>query len=357
MRRDGSQSSVWQPCINNSMPLADRSGYEVKISGNGVTALAAAALLQQQGKKCVLVTDQETQLPPTAYLTTILPEGYRKHSKSALIADGMRTAIDLAEEWIISSEMECDLVYEPGYLFSAQTSNDVPDEKLAAETAGLVTTMVKSIPVPVPFTKACRFEYQARFNPAVFCMGLTKVFTEAGGVLVDRNTADEAAIVAQHTVVLDDAATANKRNSYHLAFTLASGIYPYGIAQCHDNGSYSFQRVMKDGKEYVLASLLDVSRETDTTIAFDQLEQVIRASFNVATIDFQWMNTYCHNCETSPLQLLDHEIRYQHAEAGSTYFTMALLAAQVIADLVSDKENCFTPLFASQINHLTGSEV
>lgn len=357
MRRDGSQSSLWQPCINNSMPSADRSGYDVKISGDDVTALAAAVLLQQRGKKCVLITGPETQLPPTAYLTTILPEGYRNHPEQALIADGMRAAIDLAEKWMIASEMECDFVYEPGYLFSTETNNDILDEKLAAEAAGLVTTMVKSIPVPMHFTKACRFEYQARLNPVACCMVLAKAFTDAGGVVIDRNTIDEATIAAQHSVALNDTAAVDKRNSYHLAFTLASGVYPYGIAQCNDNGSYSFHLASKDGKEYVLASLLDVSLETDAAVAFDQLEQTIRTSFDVAAIDFQWMNTYSYSCIAGPLVILGDEIRYQHAGAGSTQFTTALLAAQVIADLVAAKENCFTTLFTTQINHLTGSEV
>ncbi|PZF73780.1 NAD(P)/FAD-dependent oxidoreductase [Taibaiella soli] len=356
MRRDGSQSSVWQPCINDFAPSANESGYEVKISGNGVIALATALSLQQQGKNCVLVTDRETQLPATAYLTTILPNGYQNKTNAALIADGMRAAIDLAEEWIISSEMECDLVYEPGYLFSAQADNDIQTEKFAAEEAGLVTTMVKSIPVPISFAKACRFEYQARLNPSAFCSGLAKAFMEAGGTIVDCNVVNYKDIPAEDSVVLDTEQT--NRNSYHLAFTLASGIYPYGVAQCGDNEFYSFQLAVKDGKEYVLASLLDVPQETDAVSAFEKLEQVIRASFNIASLDFHWINKYYYNGDPliGTFGIHNNDIRYLHASAGSSGFTTALLAAQVIADTVLGKENPFAALVAGKINHLTTSE-
>lgn len=353
MRRDGSQSSIWQPCINDFTPPANESGYQVKILGNGMIALATALLLQQEGKKCVLVTDRETQLPPTASLTTML--GYNNHPDATLMADGMRAAIDLAEEWIISNEMDCELVYEPGYLFSALANNNILAEKSAAEEAGLVTTMVKSIPVPMPFKDVCRFGYQARINPAAFCSGLSKAFSEAGGVIVDAHSVSEKNIVAEDVIILNDT-EGNRKNSYHLVFTLASGIYPYGIAQCNDEDSYSFQLAVKNGKDYVLASLLDVGQETEAALAFGQLEETVRANFNVAAIDFQWVNSYRHADALPALSIRRNEIRYQHANAGNTYFTTALLAAQVIADTVSGKENSFASLFGAEINHLMGSE-
>lgn len=347
MKREGTLMSIWQSdMIENPEPIAATNAFDFKIEGSGLIALTVALLLQQQGKNCLLLQDTiNTAQFPLDYLSTMQENGYAAFSASAgtekttALADSAREAIDLAEQWITEHNIECGFVYEPGFLYTNVKENTaaLTAEQLAAEKTGLVVTPVHSIPVPLPFENACRFEFQARLDPVQFYNGLLAAFRKAGGAVAVST--DNATTTATISITQDDINTTQK-NSCHIAFTLASGTYPYGIAESSD-GMFSFQSAKKDGQEYVIATVLHAGHET---AGLEQLETMAGKHFQVADIRYKWSVPYAASGE--PFSVKNNGANnFTVANAGRNSFTNSIIAGLVIANNITGTNGANAALF------------
>src|ERR1700744_4919141 len=83
MKRDGTLSSIWQDTTSDYVPANNWQKdkvYDVLIVGGGITGLTSALLLQDEGKKCLLVEAHNigfgTTGGTTAHLNTMLDTTY-----------------------------------------------------------------------------------------------------------------------------------------------------------------------------------------------------------------------------------------------------------------------------------------
>jgi glycine/D-amino acid oxidase-like deaminating enzyme len=340
MKRDGKRMSIWQSDLEHqSTPIDATAQFDFKIKGSGLTALTTALLLQQQGKKCLLVTDTGASHFPLAYLSTMQENGYTRlaadAAKSTLLADSARAALDLAESWVTEHSIDCGFVYEPGFLYSKNNNTALAEEQAAAEKSGLVITSVQSIPVPVPFEAACRFEFQARLHPVQFYNGLLSAFTKAGGAVTDQD--DRAAGINITTDATADLYSCN------MAFTLSEGTYPYGIAESRDE-HFAFQATKIDGQDFVIATCYGAASEAE---GFKHLEDFVSAHFKVQETGYKWSVPYA----AVPQELFSVKNTgndFSVSGLGSNAFTNSIIAGQLIADKISGRQNPAAVLFSDQ---------
>ncbi|RYY21087.1 MAG: FAD-binding oxidoreductase, partial [Chitinophagaceae bacterium] len=131
IQRDGYQVSLWQDSVlpyESSNNASNSDPYDVIIVGGGITGLSTAILLQEQGKKCLLLEAHTlcfgTTGGTTAHLNTLLDTPYttiRKNFSSdsaRLIADATAEAIQLIRNNIRRYNIECDFEEADAYLFS-----------------------------------------------------------------------------------------------------------------------------------------------------------------------------------------------------------------------------------------------
>src|SRR3989337_2333899 len=120
IKRDGTCTSLWQDSVLPYLPVNapdQYAVYDVIIAGGGITGISTALLLQQAGKKCILLEANNlcfgTTGGTTAHLNTLLDTPYSTISKNfsketaKLVAQSVKEAIDLVHQNIDTYRIDC----------------------------------------------------------------------------------------------------------------------------------------------------------------------------------------------------------------------------------------------------------
>lgn len=395
LKRDGATRSIWQVSLDSYQPVntwnKDQT-FDVLIVGGGITGLTTALLLQSQGKKCILAEAYNicfgTTGGTTAHLNTVLDNSY-DHIESdfgkdgaKLVASGTREAIDLVESLVSKYAIDADFSYEPGFLF-ATTEEEVNHlEKIvdASKRAGVVTTWIDHVPIPVPYQKACRFEFQARIHASKYVTGLAHAFEAAGGVLLQQCTVNSVensqqflADTSLGKIKADKVVYATHippginilhfrcapYRSYVQAFTLKSGTLPTGLIYDMKDPYNYYRTQLLNGKEYILAGGFDhkTGHETNTDRVFVEQEAYLRQYFDIDSIDYKWSSQYFTSADGLPYigTLPGHDNIYVGTGYSGNGITLGTLAAKIICELITNGESKYESLFKpSRIKPIAG---
>lgn len=385
MKRDSATKSIWQEGIEEHQSVNSwnkNEVYDVLIIGGGITGLTTATLLQSQGKKCILAEAHNigfgTTGGTTAHLNTVLDNTYDQ-IESDFGADGAqqvaaatREAMDLVEDLVSKYEIDCDFLYQPGYLFAEteQEAEQLEKIKKASCKAGVVVSWTDHVPTPVPYKKAIRFEMQGRIHATRYIYGLAKAYEQEGGILLQhcivKNLekkeyyeadsslgAIKAKLVVYATHIPPGINLLHFRcapyRSYATAFTVKDGKYPDGLMyDCKD--PYHYYRTQAiNGKEYIIAGGYDhkTGHEENTEQKFRELEAYLQNHYEVESFDYKWSSQYFQSADGLPyIGLLPG---YNDVYVGTGYsgngITLGSLAGKMISDLIVKCENEYAKLF------------
>ena len=395
MKRDGATRSIWQDGISeyqSSNAWNKSEVYDVLIVGGGITGLTTALLLQSHGKKCILAEAHNigfgTTGGTTAHLNTILDNSYDfiesdfGKEGAKMVASATREAIDLVEGLSTQYGIDCDFHYEPGYLYATDAKEEEHLEKIYEATvrAGVVTDWVSRIPIPVSFTKACRFEFQARIHSGNYLSGLAAAFEKEGGVLL-RQCVVNSVEKQQHFLAETSLGQIKAEKivyathippginilhfrcapyrSYAQAFTLKSGDYPQGLT--YDlKDPYNYYRIQNiNGQDYIIAGGFDhkTGHEQNTEEIFKKQESFLQGIFDIDRIDYRWSSQYFTSADGLPYigLLPGHDNIYVGTGYSGNGITLGSLAAKIICDLIHNGSNKYEDLFKpSRIKPIAG---
>ena len=191
--------SIWTNTANfpDSKLLMTNHRADVCVVGGGLGGLATAYLLQKEGKSVCLLEaytlgSGQSGLS-TAHATTALEDRYF-HLEAlhgtlgvALAAQSHQIAMDLIEHIAHQEKIDCDLERLNGYLFlDPKDSSQLLSKELSAiGRAGLNEVYAASEIPNIPFSSgpALCFPRQIQFHPLKFLAGLSRAFSEAGGMI------------------------------------------------------------------------------------------------------------------------------------------------------------------------------
>ncbi|MBA3829654.1 MAG: FAD-dependent oxidoreductase [Taibaiella sp.] len=386
MKRDGEKQSLWQHGIVDYTPVnkATDEVYDVLIVGGGITGITTALLLQSEGKRCILAEAQNlgfgTTGGTTAHINTMLDTTYAEIEKNfgedgaKLVYRGAREAMDLIEGLNDRYRIDCDFVYRTAYLYADTHKENEELEKIlnASEKAGCVSSWASGIPVPIPFTKAVRFEFQAQFHPIKYIHGLAKAYEAQGGII--RQQCAVTGIKSNDDgVVADTSAGAIRakqavyathippginilhfRNapyrSYAAAFTLKNGVYPDGLAYDMKDPYHYFRTHVIDGQQYVIGGGFDhkTGHNENTEYVFTELEAYLRKYFDIDTVAYKWSSQYYIPADGLPyIGLMPGEDKiYVATGFGGNGMTLGSLAAKVLCGLLVNRETPYADIFS-----------
>lgn len=389
MERDSITTSLWQNQMPEYQPenkhTPDGEIFDVIIVGGGITGVTTALLLQKHGKKCLLAEAHTigfgTTSGTTAHLNTMLDNPYDViardfgNENARLVATVTRDAIDLVKSHVDEYAIDCDFAELPGYVFSQDNkqSDDLADILEGAQKAGAQAGYCQSIPVPLPFEKALRFERQAQFHPVKYLYALARAFEASGGVIRQHCTITE---VASQDDVLDVTGSQGNfkarqlvyathippgvnvmhfRNapyrSYVLAATLKNSAYPDGLAyDMHD--PYHYYRTQEtDGQKYLIAGGEDhkTAHGENTEAYFRNLESHVRRHFDVENVAFRWSSQYFEPADG--LAYIGHLPGspgnvFVATGFGGNGMTYSHVAALVLCELLTTGDSPYKNLFA-----------
>jgi glycine/D-amino acid oxidase-like deaminating enzyme/nitrite reductase/ring-hydroxylating ferredoxin subunit len=388
IRRDSYTISLWQ---DNATPYkeinkaGDEKAYDVIIIGAGITGVSTALLLQEEGKKCLLVEAHNigygTSGGTTAHLNTLLDIPYYTIQKNfgkeeaSQVYTSAEEAINLIKYNVDRFNINCGFQFTDAYLFAQDEDQQKELDQIISTSneCGLAMKETNQIPVSIPFVKAAKAGMQAKFNPLPYIQGLAKAFEELGGIILQDckvTEIDNAAHVKVNTNCGTFSATdviyathippginllhlrCVPYRSYAMAVTLPENAYPEGLVYDMYDPYHYYRTQEVNGKKYFIAGGEDhqTGHQENTNQCFLKLESYVRQHFDVQSVEYSWSSQYYESADGLPyIGNLPGQSSHVYVATGfggngMTYSSVAaLLLQRIILDKKPFNESLFDP--------------
>lgn len=386
IRRDGNLTSLWQQHQEEfiSNKNADTSfTYDVIVAGGGITGVTTALLLQEAGRKCLLIEASNlcfgTTGGTTSHLNTLLDTTYTtisknfSHEHSELIAKVTGEAISLVKSNIERFNIDCGYEDADAFIFSQDEDETKELEEIFEENSrvGLQTSYQSSLEIPVKFERVMRVGGQGKFNAVKYTYALAKAFENAGGTILQQcrvNGVEEneplevnttkgvflARDIVYATHIPGGINLLHLRcapwRSYAMAVKLSDDNYPAHLYYDMKDPYHYYRTQVIDGKKYLIAGGYDhkTGHNENTEQSFRELEAHIRKHFNVSEITHKWSSQYFEPADGIPYigHLPGHpEHVYVATGFGGNGITYSQVSAMILKSLITGEETAYNTLF------------
>lgn len=403
--------SAWMS--DQEMPITEElmrdEDFDVCIVGGGIAGLTTAYLLAKEGKKVCVLEDSAVgsgQTGRTTIQMSTYPDcGYCKlesiHGVEALktIAQGQMEALRLVEEITRTENINCDLSYVDGYLFSeAKTDDDNPaqaletakdeirDEFAATQRAGLLNVeYLAKGPFSFASGPVLKFPKQIQMHPLKYLTGLLTAVQKYGGkVFTGTHVAEvnsagdrpfvktargitvtaDALVIATHSPINNRISLHTKEYAYRtyvVGFRVAKGAFPEGMFWDTENPYHYLRTVSElklggvsgaDASDVLLVGGEDhrTGQNSHPEECYERLIQWTRARFAQAgEVVYRWSGQVMESFDGLPF--MGHNpydsknvyVLTGDCGDGTTFFT---LGAKIITDQIFERENAFAALYS-----------
>jgi glycine/D-amino acid oxidase-like deaminating enzyme/nitrite reductase/ring-hydroxylating ferredoxin subunit len=370
--------------------------FDVLIVGAGITGLTTALLLQQAGKRCVIVEAKKigfgTSSATTAHLNTMLDTHYYEISRSfgssgaELMAKGAKQAINLVFENVRTYHISCGLKLLDAFLFSEskQQSKNLEYIRKGMKEVNVEASYTSSVPVPIPFDKALIIPAQAQFDPVRYLNGLAQAFEAAGGLIVLNRSINRSTVKdhGDYSIALAGAHEVKARNivyathippgisllnfecapyrSYVLAAQIDGTNYPEGLVYDMRDPYDYFRTAYISDKRYLMVGGFDhkTGHGQDTEKVMAQLEVYVRKYYKVISVDYTWSSQYYQSTDGLPyIGRLPGagDNTYMATGFSGAGMTLGTLSGKILCDLIITGESEFEDLLSpSRIKAIAG---
>ncbi|HEX7633705.1 MAG TPA: FAD-dependent oxidoreductase [Noviherbaspirillum sp.] len=321
-----SRRSIWNHTADEFTfaPLAADLDVEVAIIGGGMTGITVAAMLERTGYRVAVLEAARIGYGTTGHATGNLyaPVGQYLHKLAekwgwdvaGQVVRSRRMAIDLIERNVTEHHIRCQFLRHPWVLYSADASPAEDDiierEYHAASRLGLDAHVTTDIPLPYSVKKALVVSHQAQFDPLRYVRQLAAAIRSGhchifeGTPVTGIDEAHGIVSTAQHRVTARHIVMATHTpkgfntlqtglgpyREYAVAATLAEKQLAGGIFWSVGPERYSTRLVEFDDRPRVLmiGEMHKTGQREDTVEIYRKLERILRARFDVVSVDYRW---------------------------------------------------------------------
>lgn len=380
-----SNQSLWSKAVTSPTfpPLMADAEVDVVVVGGGITGLTAAMLLAAAGKRVSVVEARRigcgVSHRSTTHLTEAVDTRYQQIESAfgkegaKLVARSSRAAIEKIAELARTLSLPCDLVRRPGFLYT-EHDKDVSmlqKEHEAARRAGIPVELLGEAPLPFATKCALKFPDQAQMHIVRYLGGLATAAQAKGAQIYEDSRVmtiedGEPCIVhlehgpsirAKHVFVATHAPLNRvflqtkiaAYRSYVLAFPetkLSDGLFwdtedPY----------HYFSSFTVDGVPYLIVGGEDhkTGSETKTDERLDSLLAWTKQHMAVSAPSHRWSAQVEVPVDGLPFigrnSMSDNVFVATGFSGNGT--TFGTIAAMIVADLVSGRENPWADLYAA----------
>ncbi len=387
INRDGTCTSLWQDLVPPYHPVNTpdfKKLYDVIIVGAGITGISTALLLQEAGKKCIILEANNlcfgTTGGTTAHLNTLLDTPYSTISKNfnkekaKLVAQSVQEAIDHIRHNVATYKIDCGFEEADAFLFAQDDKQEKELEEIRKATveAGVDAVYDPQLPMPFAFKKAIKVKGQAKFIPTRYVYAMANMFEKAGGVIVQEcrvTGAEENETIVVETAIGDIKGNAliyathippavnllhlrcAPYRSYAMAVTLSDDkIYPKELFyDMYD--PYHYYRTQKvNGQSFLIGGGFDhkTAHGDNAENCFRQLEAHLREIFNVKEVNYKWSSQYFEPADGIPYigSLPGHSGKiYVATGYGGNGMTYSNVAALLLKKIILNEESPYFDLY------------
>ncbi|HEY8930900.1 MAG TPA: FAD-dependent oxidoreductase, partial [Mucilaginibacter sp.] len=367
--------------------------FDVLVIGAGITGLTAGLLLQQGGKKVLIVDAHRPGFGTTggtsAHINTFADTTY-KDAESAfgeegaqLFADAINEGFAIIRENVAKFQIGCDYAEKVGYLFAENDDQVKQLEEVynGALKVGVTVKYTDEVPTPIKYLKALQVDGQAQFHPLKYLEGLQKQFEKAGGKLIEdimigsvskdgdahKATAGETIFYARDIIyathippkITSFSFRCAPYRSYVLAVKLKEDNYPDALIYDMEEPYHYFRTHEIDGQPLLLIGGNDhKTGHKDPEEAFAGLEKYARQHYSVFSVKYQWSSQYY-----IPVDGFPYIGQMPEASAGVYCATgyngngmmLGTIAGKILSDLILTGESKYKDVFSpSRIKPIGG---
>lgn len=364
--------SIWYNGVMMRMFTAiDRDiETEAVVVGGGLAGILTAYKLREKGISCVLLEANRICSGQTGGTTAKITAVHGQKFDRLLIAFGekkakqyVRANLDAISEYsrIVEKEnIRCDFGFQPFYLYTSQESEPIYREYEAAKRLGMNAELLNNISLPVRVSKALRFDGQAQFNPVAFVSGIVNNLEIYENTLVDSVEenilrANGKTVRARHIVIASHYPFVNAPGYYFLRMHQArsyaaafencdciSGMY-YGI----DSDSLSY----RNAGDLLIASGFSHKTGECAGGEFGRISAKVSGIYPKAKEYARWSAQDCMPPDSVPYigrYSASTPNMYVATGFGEWGMTSAMVAAEIISDMICGRENENAEVFSPQ---------
>ncbi len=352
-------------------PLAGDLEVDVAIVGGGITGITTAALLARAGRRVAVLEAMRVGYGTTGYSTGNLyaPVDSYLHSladkwgwdRTRQVVQSRRMAIDLIEQNIFDFHIHCQFLRQPWVLYSTDAApaedDTIEREYQACARCGLDARVTNELPLPYSIGKALVVSYQAQFHPLQYVRQLAAAIRSErchifeGTPVVDIDQGHAAVRTAQHTVRAQHVVLATHTpkgfntlqtelgpyREYAVAGRLADKQLAGGIFWSAGAERLSTRLVEVDGRPHVLmiGERHKTGQRDDPDAAWRKLEQILRARFNLLSLEYRWSAQHYRPADGLPY--IGPSIGSNHLYLATGFATDGLVYGTLAAILLSEQ--------------------
>lgn len=360
------KNSIWVDSVElpKFKKLKNDLHTDIVVIGGGITGLLTAYKLNKLGKKVVVLEKERIGMGitknTTAFITsqqdTLYLERMKKigfyHTKQYLEAN--EQAIDAYQK--LSEEFSFDFERLPSYLYSTKDPKTIEEEAATLQNLGIDAKLKKQIHLPFEIAQAVEVPNQAQMHPLKLLACLAKnleIYEETCVEKIKRKSviANGYEIFANHIIVtthfpfMDHLglyyAKMYQKRSFVVAIQTKDEIQ--GIYTNLDEDDFYFRKY----QDYLLIGGNDC-QSGNREKHFESIETFIKTYYNKAEITNKWSNQDCVSLDDLPY--IGKYSGFRNNLYVATGFnlwgmTQAMISAEVLTDMITEKENKYEDLF------------
>jgi glycine/D-amino acid oxidase-like deaminating enzyme/nitrite reductase/ring-hydroxylating ferredoxin subunit len=397
IERDGNHQSAWQ--AETITPLMHPKiqpdlVYDTIIIGGGITGVTAALLLQNAGKRCLLIdmgrigygTTGGTSAHINTFADTTYTEAESAFGKEGaqLFADAINEGFAIIKNNINTYQIDCDLEVKNGYIYAEDEdqAKQLADLYNGTVNVGVDISYVNNVPTPVEYVKAVMLPNQAQFHPLKYLKGLEAAYLKAGGLIIENTRVEDIeheydfhlvksseqvfkakkVIYATHVppkITVFSFRCAPYR-SYVLGVKLTTdSAYPDALVYDMQDPYHYFRTHVIDGQKLLIAGGNDhKTGHDDPEKAFADLEKYVRKYYKVSSVKYRWSSQYYIPVDGFPyIGQIPFEADGIYCATGFNGNGMMLgtISAKILSDIVLGIKNKYEDIFnTSRIKPIDG---
>lgn len=360
---------------------------DVAVVGGGITGLTSAYLLKQAGLT-VAVIEKDTLGGGTTGRTTgkvtsqhniIYNDLYtRLGEKTARIyGEAAQAAVGQVSTIVRREKIKCEWRDDDNYVYTADPGRikSFRDEAGVAARLGLPATFETDVPLPLEILGAVKFVGQAKMNAQKYVLGLARAVDGNGNYVFENSKVTgmrdgspgrvktaKAAVRAKHIIVATNVPTLPlmARGGYCLleypteSYIVAGPIKKNlkGMYISPDNNHYSMLPLGNNGQQILLVGGEDhiSGMRTSKKAKFRKLADYAEKHFGMDSITHSWSDRDYLTYDGPPLigRLYPWSKHLYVASAFRKWgLTNGTVAAMILSDLITGRENAWAEIFDS----------
>ncbi len=359
--------SVWT--ANTEKPEFNEFSGDIKtyvlIIGGGIAGILCGYILKNRGVDCVIAEAKSICSGVTQNTTAKVTYHH------GAIFDKMikRYGLDFAKQYVKANEtalkiyrdlcknIDCDFTEKSSFVYSLTDKQKILNEAEALRKIGCKAEFVSELPLPFKTVGAVCLPNQAEFNPIKFLFSVAndlKIFenTKILEILPDGASTDKGKITADKIIVATHFPFANKYGGYFLKMYQHRSY----VLAVENNENLNGMYVDENDKGMSFRNYKDLlliggggHRTGKQGGGYAELEKFAKRHYPNSKIKYRWATQDCKTLDDIPyIGQYSKRIPNVFVTTGFNKWgmTSAMVSANLLADLIEEKENEFSEIFA-----------